>query len=134
MKKVQNKYDNFSKALKRLNEVMTIAKSEPDNDIYRDSLIKRYEFTFELAWNTVKAFMLDQHIISDSFNAPRNILKKAYAEYIIDNEEVWVDMLEARNKMTHLYDEKEAAIIAENILLRYGKQLNLLADFLKKNT
>lgn len=133
MKSADHKFENFSKALKRLNEAVTICKSNPDNEIYRDSLIKRYEFTFELAWKTLKAFMQDKHMLSEEFNSPRNILKKAYGEYIINNEEIWLEMLEARNNASHNYDEKAAKSIAESILLRYGKQLNLLSDFFKKN-
>lgn len=60
MIKLANKFDNFNKAVKRLNEANIAYKKNSDNDIYQDALIQRFEFTFELAWKTLREFMTDQ--------------------------------------------------------------------------
>ena len=60
MIKLANKFDNFSKAVKRLNEANIAYKKNSADDIYQDALIKRFEFTFELAWKTLREFMTEQ--------------------------------------------------------------------------
>lgn len=55
MAKLNNKYDNFSNAVNRLNEANIAYRRNPENDIYQDALIKRFEFTFELAWKTLRS-------------------------------------------------------------------------------
>ena len=59
MVKTENKYINFNNAVKRLNEANVLYKKNSDDDIYQDALIKRFEFTFELAWKTLRQFMID---------------------------------------------------------------------------
>ena len=54
MIKLANKFDNFNKAVKRLNEANIAYKKNRDDDIYQDALIQRFEFTFELAWKTLR--------------------------------------------------------------------------------
>ena len=60
MTKPENKNANFSQAVKRLNEANIGYKRNADNDIYQDALIKRFEFTFELAWKFLREYLEDQ--------------------------------------------------------------------------
>lgn len=48
---VQSLFQQFKKAYRRLKEALNI---EEENDIKRDALIKRFEFTYELLWKTYK--------------------------------------------------------------------------------
>lgn len=51
------KFQNYEKAIAKLREIFVLYKEEPINEIYQDSLIKKYEFTWELAWKTLKEYM-----------------------------------------------------------------------------
>ena len=74
------------------------------NDIIRDSLIQRFEFTYELTHKTLKEFMKYLGVtLENSF--PRTIYKKAYVNNLISDDSVWINLLEDRNCTSHIYNE-----------------------------
>ena len=132
MTKLQNKYENFSTAVKRLNEANIAYKKNADNDIYQDALIKRFEFTFELCWKTLREFMTEQGYRLE-LPSPKGVFALAYQEGILDDEALWLDMLESRNLTSHDYGREIAAEIADKISNRYAKALSDLNKFIASN-
>lgn len=112
------KIDNFLKAVLRLDEAEKEYKSNNTNTVIRDGLIQRFEFTFELSWKAMKEYMEDQGIKKE-FTFPKEVLKTAYENHMIGNQEVWLDMLRARNSTSHIYDDKIAEEISINICNRF---------------
>lgn len=129
MVKTLNKYDNFSKAVKRLNEANTLYKSHSDDDIYQDAIIKRFEFTFELAWKTLREAMLEQGY-NIPFASPKGVLSSAFESGIIENEDVWLSMLSDRNVSVHDYGRDQASAVAERISEKYAKELHRLCKLI----
>jgi len=116
MRNLDFKYMNLKKAYDRLKEVSDLYDGK--NEIIRDSLIQRFEFTYELAHKTLKEFMNYEGVtLENSF--PRTIFKKAYVNNIISDEVVWINLLEDRNSTSHIYNEKLANEIAERISNKY---------------
>ncbi len=132
MGRVENKYDSLKNAVKRLNEANTAFRSDSGNSMYRDSLIKRFEFTFELGWKTLREFIAEQGF-SLAVASPKNVIAVAYQEGFIDGEELWLDMLEARNATAHDYDDEVSGEIAIKISNRYCKELQKLCKFIGEN-
>lgn len=52
--RLNEKFLDFKNAYTRLIEACTL---EIDNDIIVDGLIRRFEFTFELGWKLMKAYL-----------------------------------------------------------------------------
>ncbi len=125
--RLKNKYDNFSDALKRLNEMNVAYKKNKGGEyeeMARDALIQRFEFTYELAWKSLKEFLIFSGYAD--VTSPRSVLETAYREGFINNESVWLGMLNDRNVTAHVYKEEQATEIAENISLKYCKELSAL--------
>ena len=58
---------------------------------------------------------------------PKQVLREAYAAELIDDESVWLDMLNARNQTSHIYDDHTATVIAAKIQNAYLPELQKLA-------
>lgn len=126
------KIENYQTALKRLEEAIARYQATPDDTLYRDGLIQRFEFTFELAWKSLKEYMEDQGMVM-TLVSPRSVLKEAYAMGIIDDAALWNEAVDSRNLMSHIYDEKTAVGIADRIVTEFITPLTTLAEFYRKN-
>ncbi|MDR5659953.1 nucleotidyltransferase substrate binding protein [Serpentinicella sp. ANB-PHB4] len=126
MNKLENKLTNFSNALERLKEAVLEYKKEDSSDIVRDGLIQRFEFTYELAWKTTKVYFEDLGIVDK--NSPRAVIKEAYSQNMIVNEENWLLILNDRNMTSHVYKEEVAEEIAQRIAECYVKEFEMLLD------
>ncbi|MDE5897188.1 MAG: nucleotidyltransferase substrate binding protein [Clostridia bacterium] len=125
MQRIENKLNNLTSANKRLREAIVSYRAESENTLYRDALIQRFEFTFELAWKTLTEVLREQGIVL-AIISPKSVLKEAYGAGYIQDEKIWMQMIEDRNAMSHIYQEEEAGRIAEEICMRYGKMFTQL--------
>ena len=89
MRKIQYKFTNLKKAYQRLVEVANLYDGK--NEIIRDSLIQRFEFTYELTHKTLQEFFKYSGITMEN-SFPRMIYKKAYANHLIDNDKIWINL------------------------------------------
>jgi nucleotidyltransferase substrate binding protein (TIGR01987 family) len=71
----------------------------------QQGLVLRFEFSFELAWKTMKDF-LEASGIQINPVTPKAVIKEAFAAKIIDDGQIWIDMMLDRNLLSHSYDQK----------------------------
>lgn len=105
---MQELYDLFEKSLARFDEILHQEKTIAN----RDSAIKRFEFTVELAWKSMKTFLRGEGIICRS---PKDCIRKAFTVGLIEDDDGWIAMLEDRNLTVHTYDEKTADDVYERL-------------------
>ncbi len=126
MKRFEERKQDLINATNRLKEAL----QEEQNNITIDGTLHRYEFTFELAWKTLKDYLEYLGIPSET-GSPRDIIKESFAHNIIKNGDVWIKMMLARNSLSHLYDEESSRQIYENIKNEYIKEIEKLVEFIK---
>ncbi len=88
----------LEKAYKKLSSAL----KEAETELERDGVIQRFEFTYELAWKTLKKVLNYKGIKS---TAPRDIFRDAAAQGLIGDPQSWFEYLEKRNLTVHTYDE-----------------------------
>ncbi|HCO73316.1 nucleotidyltransferase substrate binding protein [Clostridium sp. UBA5119] len=129
MRSIEFKYMNLKKAYGKLKEVSDIYDGK--NEIIRDSLIQRFEFTYELTHKTMKEFMKYLGVtLENSF--PRTIFKKAYVNNLISDDKVWINLLEDRNSTSHIYNENLVNEVADRIIKDYVNAIGELVENLEK--
>ncbi len=105
----------FGRALERFRIVVAERDrwvAEGNGDIVLDVAVKRFEFTYEMAWKALKRFL---DYLGIDARAPRPVFKEAYAQGLLVNEQVWLDMIEMRNLSSHVYDEQEVSRILSEL-------------------
>ncbi len=117
--------ERLERALGKLKEGVKIAKT----DIEKDGAIQRFEFTFELFWKTLKIILQYKGI---EVRAPRTAIKEAFKVGLIDDDEIFLDMLEDRNLTSHIYDEATAEEVFERIKKIYTPSLEKALKMLEE--
>ena len=127
MKRFEERRQDLINATNRLKEVL----NEEENEIMVDATLHRYEFTFELAWKTLKDY-LEYLGVSINTGSPREVIKESFAHELISDGEVWIKMMLARNSLSHLYDEETSREVYEEIKNEYIYQIEKLVETLEK--
>lgn len=128
MNKINDKYHDLEKATKKLHE--SLERDPSLDDIVIDATIQRFEFTYELSWKLMKAYLeYSGHI---NINSPRSTMKIAFKDQLIQEGDLWLKMLEDRNRTSHTYDEEIALEIHQNIKQNYITLFDHLLIELKK--
>lgn len=96
----------YNRALDRLHEVVAL----DETDIIRDSLIQRFEFTYELAWKCMFYWMRDQGEMVPEMQKP--IIAAAFRYELISDPKVWEDIKDQRDETSHTYNEAKAVFVS----------------------
>jgi nucleotidyltransferase substrate binding protein (TIGR01987 family) len=114
----QYRFDNFKRAYILLREAMAQAAERALSQLEKEGIIQRFEYTIELAWKTMKDYLESQNLVLDQIT-PRAVIKEAFAAKLITEGQVWMDALDARNKMSHTYDFKKFEEVIADIQKHY---------------
>jgi len=108
------RFSNYRKALSQLEKFVLKGNL---SDMEEQGLIKAFEYTYELAWNTLKDYLEYQGILNMA--GSRDVIREAYKVNMIENGEEWMNMLISRNLTSHSYNQDTADEIAGSIINVY---------------
>jgi len=123
---------NFSYSLDRFSEIvdsLDYFKEKGIEDMYLDIIVKRFEFTYEMAWKTLRRYLI---FLGFDIKHPREAFKEGYAQAIITDENIWLDMIEQRNLSAHVYDEFQIREILAKTK-EYNQAFNALKNEIEKH-
>jgi len=92
---------DFERASQQLHKAL----QQPKDEFVRDAAIQRFEFTFELFWKVLKEYALREGLDPHS---PRASIRTAFELGLIQDEQLFLKMLESRNLASHTYLEENA--------------------------
>lgn len=118
-------FSAFESALASLEEALA---SAPRNDVERDGVIQRFEYTFELAWKTARKVLEENGITS---NSPKSVIRDMSQQGWIHEPDLWLSFLRARNATTHTY-KKTTAEEVYSVARKFAPKCRELLTELKK--
>lgn len=101
--------EQLTKAVVTLSEALGMEPTQ----INKDGTIQRFEYTFELCWKTIQSAAKSSGILD--VNSPRESIRVAAQLGLIENVEIWLDFLNARNQASHVYDQIGADSVYEAV-------------------
>lgn len=128
----EQRFSNYNKALKKLSEAIEYIKKQlkenevaiDDEDsedvleeIIKEGLIQRFEYTYEMAWNVMKDYALYQG--NSEIGGSRDAIRYAFSSKLIENGDMWMDMIKSRIKTSHTYNKETANEIYLKIINEY---------------
>ena len=123
----KQRFENLQKAIERLKEALKAEQKEPSNHLYQIAVIGSFQFTYELCWKTLKDFLNYNGV---DVSLPRDVIKQAFHHQIISDGMLWIEMLEERNIMAHVYQDSAAKKALDNIKNKYVNAIFELFSFL----
>lgn len=114
------RFSNYKKAFAQLSEF--IAKDEL-NKFERQGLIQCFEYTFELAWKTMKDYLEEQGYDAGT---PRRTVQLAFRSNLVSDGHLWIDALAKRNLMAHTYEENRVLEAEKLIRTEYFQMMKAL--------
>ena len=112
------RFQNFDRAFLLLRSALEERGLEQMSELEKEGLIQRFEYSYELAWKTMKDYLEEQGTIINPVT-PRNVIKEAFSAQIIADGQVWVDMMLYRNLLAHTYDFSKFKEVLDAVVGRY---------------
>ncbi|MFM7754852.1 MAG: HI0074 family nucleotidyltransferase substrate-binding subunit [Cyanobium sp.] len=125
----RQRLESLRSALGQLQAALEALAADPGNEVIGMAVIKAYEFSFELSWKTLKDLLNHEGIDAQ---LPREVLRQAFAAGLLQDGQLWIDMLEQRNLMAHTDDVRRARIALALISEHFAPALDALAMDLQR--
>ena len=129
----KQRFENFERGFVLLRSALEERTLDQLNQLEQEGVIQRFEYTFELAWKTLKDYLENAGVTLNQIT-PKSVIKAAFAARLIDDGQAWIDMLTHRNLMSHTYDCAKFQEVVVALKDRYIAILETLYLFLKEQS
>ena len=114
------RFENYCNAMVHLRHAVKNIKNP--SDLEKEGTIQRFKFTHELSWKVMKDFLSTQGI--QGIIGSKDAVRHAFQNELITDGQVWMDMIQSRNKTVHTYVE-------EILTTEYDKIINIYFPLLE---
>ncbi|MBJ7538058.1 nucleotidyltransferase substrate binding protein [Marinomonas transparens] len=120
------RFNNFQRSFKQLEMAFTIMDERELNELEEQGVIQAFEYNYELAWNVIKDFYQYQGVTD--IQGSRDAFRLAAKQGLINNGEVWMDMIKKRQLTVHTYNRETSQEILDAIIDDYYHAFSTLKD------
>ncbi len=121
------RFQNFHKAFTLLKEAL---EQKALSSLEKEGVIQRFEYTLELAWKTLKDYLEAEGVVL-SESTPRAVLRQGFEAGILKQGEVWQKALDARNLMSHTYNQEDFETVIADLRQSFLSAFTQLFEFFR---
>lgn len=125
----KQRLNSYMKVLSLLEEAVRRHAENTMNELEEQGMIKRFEFTYELAWNVLRDYF--EYQINAGISGPRDAFREAFHKNLIDDGDGWMEMIRSRNLSSHTYSEDIAKGLIDKIVNSYIHLFTALRERIK---
>ncbi len=126
----KQRFDNFRQATGLLEEVAERGLAAL-SQLEQEGAIQRFEITYELGWKLLKDYLEASGIILSPVT-PRTVIRAATEARLLEDGQVWIEMMLHRNLLSHTYDSQVFREVLPVVLERYLPAFRWLCRFLER--
>lgn len=127
----QQRFENYQRALGQLHAAWQLAAERPLSALEQQGMIQTFEYTYELAWKTLKDVLSYQGFTE--LISSRDTLREAFRQALVTDGAAWMQMLQDRNRTSHTDNEATAQEILGRIQSDYVPCFLALQQQLQKH-
>jgi nucleotidyltransferase substrate binding protein (TIGR01987 family) len=120
----QQRLANFELALKELTDAINLTHKRSLSNLEEQGLIQAFEYNYELAWNCLKDYYENQG--DTDIAGSRDAIRLAFKRGLIENGQLWMDMIKSRISTSHTYNKAIAAQVSKRIIVDYYLEFTTL--------
>lgn len=103
------RHDNLRRALARLAEALARAEAAPQDEVLRDGVIQRFEYSFELGWKALRRHLMEVEALTEAeLKHRKDLFRQGERLGLLQDAEAWFALMRARNESSHVYREEVA--------------------------
>lgn len=123
------RFQNFDAAMVRLRGGVDLLDQPDMPAIIREGVIQRFEYTFELAWKTLKDYLVARKVTMPR-TGPADVIRAAFAAGYITDGEIWMEALDARDEVSHVYRQQAFDRVIDALRDRFMDRFENLHEML----
>jgi len=124
------RFNNFNRAFAQLREAVKLAKQRQLSNLEELGLNHTFEYTHEIVWNTLKDFLEERGV--GNLYGSRDVTREAFKTGLLENGDVWMDMIKSRNLTSHTYNEEVAREIVTATIHSYFGEFSAFQTRMEK--
>ena len=124
------RFQNYIKVFQTLIEAVELAQTRTLSKLEQQGLIQGFEFTHELAWNVFKDYLEHKGFVD--LIGSRDATRMAFKNGLLEDGDVWMAMIKARNQSSQSYNLQLAEEIVDDILTLFYPAFEKMAQKFKK--
>ena len=121
----KQRLENYLKAFGQLQSALSVY-DESAEALIKEGILQRFEFTHELAWKVMKDYL--EYEGHQGITGSRSASRLAFNLGLVTDGQVWMDMIESRNRTVHTYDE---SILEQEFAKVQNRYAGALLEFLQ---
>jgi len=125
----KQRFSNYINALSQLEQAVEVY-GDTALDIIKEGVIQRFEFTHELAWKVMKDYL--EHEGIQNVTGSRSAARHAFNVGLLEDGQVWMDMIETRNHTVHAYRRSILETEFRKIIERYYPALKQFRELMEQ--
>ena len=110
----QYRFNNYKRAFSLLREAIELKQDRQLSALEEEGVIQRFEYAWQLAWKTLKDYLENDGVVFELIT-PKAVIIAAIEAKVITRREDWMNALDDRNKMSHVYNEASFIKVIDNI-------------------
>lgn len=127
MTRAKERIENFNKAFELYTKAVNAYNGECENVLYHLASTQSFEIVVELGWKILKDLLNHKGI---EVYAPRDVIKEAFSVNMLENAQIWIDMIKDRNASSHEYNEERTNQILNKIVSIYYEELKSFKEWI----